>query len=406
MADHPETAQIINEYSRLRDALVRTAKADLKNLMKEDPVRRAKDAVKKLLGRAVRTRDELFWPQGMLLLGLLEAGEMQAVKDFFDRWLSRGGVVVYPDDALAGYVLVRLYEQTADDKYLEGAHKVAEYLSRTERNEERMIVYQPGKPVQNIAADGAGMAALFLARYAKCLAARPADHRPGDVDVSSKEKINETGPAETASAADTEIANVAYAEECADDARRQVTDYLRCATDAATGLPMHGFDLASGKQKGLAGWGRAASWLLMGMSECGSLDGQTEELIQKVLQYQRDDGLIPWHLPAGDPADTSASGMVAWSILNFEQNGAAPGIEMKQQDAAGSNGADPDMFLEAASRILLGILPQIGNGVVTGSLGESVDFGVHPQNYGHNPWGQGAALAALARYAAAQEGKV
>ena len=406
MADHPETAQILNEYSRLRDALVRTAKADLKELMREDPVRRAKDAVKKLLGRAVRTRDELFWPQGMLLLGLLEAGEIQVVKDFFDRWISRGSVVIYPDDALAGYVLVRLYEQTADDKYLEGAHKVAEYLSRTERNEERMIVYQPGKPVQNIAADGAGMAALFLARYAKCLAALPADHRPGDVDVSSKEKINETGPAETAPAADTEIANVAYAEECADDARRQVTDYLRCATDAATGLPMHGFDLASGKRKGLAGWGRAAAWLLMGMSECGSLDGQTEELIQKVLQYQRDDGLIPWHLPAGDPADTSASGMVAWSILNFEQNGAAPGIEMKQQDAAGSNGADPDMFLEAASRILLGILPQIGNGVVTGSLGESVDFGVHPQYYGHNPWGQGAALAALARYAAAQGGKV
>ena len=32
MADHPETAQIINEYSRLRDALVRTAKADLKEM--------------------------------------------------------------------------------------------------------------------------------------------------------------------------------------------------------------------------------------------------------------------------------------------------------------------------------------------------------------------------------------
>ena len=122
MADHPETAQIINEYSRLRDALVRTAKADLKELMREDPVRRAKDAVKKLLGRPMRTKDELFWPQGMLLLGLLEAGEIQVVKDFFDRWISRGSVVIYPDDALAGYVLVRLYEQTADDKYLEGAH--------------------------------------------------------------------------------------------------------------------------------------------------------------------------------------------------------------------------------------------------------------------------------------------
>ena len=47
MADHPETAQIINEYSRLRDALVRTAKADLKDLMREDPVRRAKDEMEK-----------------------------------------------------------------------------------------------------------------------------------------------------------------------------------------------------------------------------------------------------------------------------------------------------------------------------------------------------------------------
>ena len=145
MADHPETVQIVNEYGQLRDALVRTAEADLHRLMREDPVRNAKDAVKKLLGRAVRTRDELFWPQGMLLLGLLEAGEIQTVRNFFDRWINRGSAVVYPDDALAGYVLVRLYEQTADDRYLNGAHRIAEYLSQTERNEERMIVYQPGK---------------------------------------------------------------------------------------------------------------------------------------------------------------------------------------------------------------------------------------------------------------------
>ncbi len=393
MTDHPETVQIVNEYGRMRDALVRTAEADLHRLMREDPVRHAKDAVKKLLGRAVRTRDELFWPQGMLLLGLLEAGEIQTVQDFFDRWIRRGSAVVYPDDALAGYVLVRLYEQTADERYLAGMHRIAEYLSQTERNEERMIVYQPGKPVQNIAADGAGMAALFLARYAKCLSLSAAAGAPESAVEHKGEAADAADAARTADAEKTTSA--AYAEECAEDAKRQITDFLRCATDAETGLPRHGFDLASGRQKGLAGWGRAVGWLLMGMSECGSLGGQTEGLIRTILQYQREDGLIPWHLPAGDPADTSASGMIAWSLLNLSRNG-------REEQLSGQKADEPvsGEFREAACRILQGILPEISDGAVTGSLAECVDFGVHPQNYGHNPWGQGAALAALARFAA------
>ena len=38
------------------------------------------------------------------------------------------------------------------------------------------------------------------------------------------------------------------------------------------------------------------------------------------------------------------------------------------------------------------------NGKVTGSSAECVDFAQYRQQYGNNPWGQGAVLAFLALY--------
>ena len=42
------------------------------------------------------------------------------------------------------------------------------------------------------------------------------------------------------------------------------------------------------------------------------------------------------------------------------------------------------------------LFSQTHDGVVTGALGECIDYGQYPQQYGVYPWGQGAALAYLA----------
>ncbi len=337
----------INEfYTKQKEALIRVSAGYLLALQKQEPVRLIKDRLKKLLGKDVRSRDELFWPLGMLLLGLLEAGEEESVRTFFDKWISRGKPVLFPDDALAAYVLVRLYETTGQEKYLEGADAAAEFLRTTERDPEGAIVYQPGKPVQNILADGAGMTALFLHRYGICR--------------SDAEAVR--------------------------DAEKQLRCFFRHGMDEKTGLPYHGYDLKSGERKGLIGWGRAAGWLLMGLAECGMTEVQETQdpadpdadgagLLKTVLDYRREDGLFPWHLPAEDPADTSATGMIAWSLLQVQE---------------------PEKYRPEIIELLEGLTGQIHDGIVEGALAECVDLGVHPQKYGHYPWGQGAVLAALA----------
>ena len=89
--------------------------------------------------------------------------------------------------------------------------------------------------------------------------------------------------------------------------------------------------------------------------------------------------------------------MVAYSLLCQGESAAA------LRKLRGNDRYTDVRYLRAAENILEGLLPLIGDGVVTGSLAECVDFGNHPQNYGHNAWGQGAVLAAFARYASLAE---
>ncbi len=317
-------------YKTQKAALIRVSMEDLAALQRRSPVQKFKDSLKKLAGKDVRDRDELFWPLGMLLLGLLEAGELAPVTSFFDQWICRGCRVLYPDDALAAYVLVRLYEQTGEKRYLDGADAASAYLRTAERDAEGAIVYQPGKRARNILADGVGMTALFLHRYGICRSDENA------------------------------VRNALFQLDC----------FMKHAVDEETGLPYHGYDLENAEKKGLIGWGRAAGWLMMGMAECGTVS----RFAGAILKYQRPDGLFPWHLPAEDPSDTSATGMIAWSLLGFPD----------------------EEYRTSVRRMLEGLAGQIQDGRVEGSLAECVDFGVHPQKYGHYPWGQGAVLAALA----------
>ena len=160
--------------------------------------------------------------------------------------------------------------------------------------------------------------------------------------------------------------------------------------DERSGLPYHGYALlnegAACEKRGVLSWGRSAGWLIMGLSEyvkgsevregdkISSLVRWYKELSKTLLSYQRPEGGYGWQVQAVEgPLDTSATGMIVYGLLN--------GGDVKAEEVAAS---------------LKALLDNTEDGKVMSALSSCDDFGVHYQTYGNYPWGQGAALAALA----------
>lgn len=342
--------------------------AELETIMEVSFGQMAKDLVKSALGRSVRTKDPMFWPAGMLMLGLAEArkravldgeeglvskideaflGHIRLWKEKYDKKIS------YIDDALAGVALIRLYEQLTEGRLRTECRSIADgiykYLLGAARDGEETIVYNSDRSACNVFADGIGQTSMFLSAYAKAFG------------VDDARKL----------------------------AKLQLKNFLKHGMDERSGLPYHGYALlddgAICEKKGLMSWGRAAGWLIMGLSEYvkGSesrLENQGSTLVQwyrelskALLTYQKPEGGYGWQVQAVDGhLDTSATGMIVYGLLN----------------GAGAEGAEVEASLKA-------LLANAEGGKVTSALSSCDDFGVHYQNYGAYPWGQGAALAAL-----------
>ena len=352
---------------------------ELKGIMDVSVKDRAKDFVKSKMGRSVRSKDPLFWPAGMLMLGLVEArrslieklsGEAQSaalvgdidavILKHLNVWKGRYGAKVdYIDDALAGAAVVKLYQQSYDEKLRTAckvaADKIYTSLKNSARDKTGTIVYNSDRDSGNVFADGTGMVSMFLAAYGEAF----------------EEK------------------------EALELAALQLMNFKKYGMDERTGLPYHGYSLAgeSGNavKKGVLSWGRAAGWLIMGLAEFVSVvenyasDGKAgtelgivselvtwyRELSANLASYQRPEGGFGWQVQAVEgPLDTSATGMILYGLLR---------------------GGDQDF--EEALKVLL---TNIDNGKVVGALSSCDDFGVHYQSYGHFPWGQGAVLSAIA----------
>ena len=82
---------------------------------------RCKDIIKKAAGRYVPPKDGIFWDTGLLANGLMEtAGDgeiLEAVRQYFDRWIKKGMPVYYVDDTLCGVALLQVYRATGEEKY-------------------------------------------------------------------------------------------------------------------------------------------------------------------------------------------------------------------------------------------------------------------------------------------------
>ena len=181
-------------------------------------------------------------------------------------------------------------------------------------------------------------------------------------------------------------------------AASQLTAFLQHGMDKRSGLPYHGYSLKKGAKQGIPGWSRAAGWLLMGYTEyliaCKIIKGRQSlpdeklflpyfQLLQSILNCQREDGALSWILCSSEGAvDTSGLSMLCYAIGRAEGEGLLAEC--------------PTILPQQIFSLRHSLLPCIReDGLVTGSLSACEDFAVHRQIYGSFPWGQGAALAAI-----------
>ena len=371
---------------------------DLLGIMNVSLAQQAKDVVKRFMGRSVRTKDPLFWPAGMLMLGLVSVAEQEegeiknkclaAISAHLDMWLkSYDGKIDFVDDALSGVCFIRAYELTHEDKYKEAADKIT-----APRDEQGTIIYNPGRNSANIFADGVGQVSMFMAAYTSAFS-------DSDIVISSGSRL---------------------------DASKQIKNFFEMGVDKKSGLNYHGYSLPDNQKKGLLGWGRAFGWLYMGVAEaaCAAIKSSDEandngekipnsenldsseckkdcpdkkrcfmnsgfnitglyrQMSRTALEYQRADGGCSWQIQGTEGhIDMSATGMIAYSLARGYNAGILDNIE------------DIDSSFDKAVECMLS---HTEKGAVLDALSSCDDFGVHYQTYGHYPWGQGAVLAALA----------
>lgn len=363
---------------------------------KPDMKAKLKRCIRKyILGQSVAPDDPIFWPTGLLAAGLWRrfilsgkgnegaaekegslkadpalAKEIETALDaYYERWKKKGFPIACLDDLLTGEVFLDIYltgradQKQTDykndygngllpmkeglDAYKTAADKLAAYALAHPTDRNGCFPYRSHWKEKHIYADSIGLACPFLYRYG----------------VAFKK------------------------QECVETAIRQIERFFACGMDRETGLPYHGYEADSGVKYGIIGWGRAVGWLLRGMQGCmqttygrEKLESSYRSLMDKVLSYQRKDGLFSWQLQALEgPADTSATGMICAAL----QEGIRTGVlkEEKYRQAL-------KLGCEAIFRTAKG-------GLIYQCSGECEGFGCYPQIYGAYPWSLGPALLLL-----------
>lgn len=339
--------------------MVKEAEYELLNYPKRTAGYHLKKALRKLAGRDVEPSDKINWPNGLLARGLMdyymqnknteEAREIiDCLKKYYDRWIRSHHKLYCVDDMVSGLTLIDLHQVTGDEKYKQAADAMIQFLYHHERDGAGSFLYRPKQENHYIFADMIGMVCPFLCKYGACY----------DDDNAS---------------------NLAII---------QIKNFIAYGMDEKTGLPYHGYQYDSGVKYGIIGWGRAAGWLMIGMSETLAYMDQTKEsyeqvkqsyrrLVDKVEAYQLEGGLYGWQLGAKEgPVDTSATAMILYAIARSLETKVLIGIHK--------------------SRMIRGrdaLLGSVREGKVHGCLAECQGFSMYPQIYGAYPWSLGPALS-------------
>lgn len=342
--------------------MVKEAELELLNYPKRKAGYYLKRTARMLAGKAVEPIDKINWPNGLLAEGLVSyykknknSDEARIIVDhlrkYYDSWIRSGQKLYYVDDMVSGMALIDLHQITGEEKYKSAAENMAKFLYHHERDASGSLIYRPKQGNGYIFADMIGMVCPFLCKYGSTY---------GDIHAISL-------------------------------AVTQIQNFIGCGMDEKTSLPYHGYQYESGVKYGIIGWGRAVGWLMLGMS--GTLAYLNEHdsgyeaikqayrrLVDKVEAYQLDGGLYSWQLGAKDgPVDTSATGLILYSIAQSLENRVLIGIHR--------------------SRMIRGrdaLLGSVKEGKIYGALAECQGFSMYPQNYGAYPWSLGPALSLFA----------
>lgn len=360
--------------------LIDTACKELLTYGLWDGKTRCKRFVKKYIFRkSTAVEDLIFWPTGLLADGLYhclqETKKMQETQEiqeqqkvlyekmetalaaYFGRWQKKGCPVTFLDDLLAGEVFLKIYEEYkktsqengmigADnvEKYRQAVEKLADYAFAYPTDETGSFPYRANQQNGYVFVDAIGLTCPFLYEYGKAF------------DKTESMEL----------------------------AVKQIANFLAYGMDAATGLPYHGYDVASGTKYGIIGWGRAVGWLLRGMTGCMTTDygaGLLREsylaLVDAVIAYQRKDGYFSWQLQAIEgPADTSATGMICVALKEGIRLGFLQG----------------EVYTQALEKGIRAMGKSTRNGKVYDCSGECEGFSQYPQRYGAYVWALATAL--------------
>ena len=339
--------------------MVKAAEYDLLHYPERKMGYGLKRTIKILTGRKVEPPDNINWPNGLLAKGLMDyymehknSEEARVIvdclKQYYDRWIRRGCKMYYLDDAFSGLALIDLHQITGEEKYKKAADAMAKYLFNHETDDRGSLPYRPNQKNGYIFADTIGMVCPFLCKYGSTY---------GDMNA----------------------VNLAVT---------QIQNFIELGMDAKTGLPYHGYQEESGIKYGIIGWGRAAGWLMIGMSETLACLENTRpsyemikqayrRLVDKVEAYQLPNGLYSWQLSAKEgPADTSATAMILYSVAKSLNTKTLIGIHRSRM----VRGRDA----------LLGMVEE---GRIGNCLAECQGFSMYPQIYGSYPWSLGPALS-------------
>ena len=342
--------------------MVKNAEMDLLNYPKRGLGTRLKRTAKILTGREAEPIDKINWPNGLLAEGLVNYYQKNKNSDearviveclgkYYDRWIKKHHKLYYVDDMVSGIALIDLHQITGEEKYKQAAEAMVQFLYHHERDAAGSFLYRPKQGNGYIFADMIGMVCPFLCKYGSTY---------GDSNAIKLAVI-------------------------------QIQNFIGCGMDEKTGLPYHGYQYESGVKYGIIGWGRAAGWLMLGMS--GALAYMNEHdpgyevvkqayrrLVDKVEAYQLEGGLYSWQLGAKDgPVDTSATGMILYSIAQSLENKVLIGIHRSRM----MRGRDA-------------LLSSVKEGKIYGALAECQGFSMYPQVYGAYPWSLGPALSLFA----------
>lgn len=340
---------------------------------------RAKYLIKRfLLHRRAAGEDLIFWPTGLLAAGLwhcrkelkggadntqresavLQESIEQSLAAYYERWFQKGMPLSVLDDLLAGEPLLGIYEELGEDASTFGGKltkdrvkaaldKMASFAAEHPKDAAGSFLYRPANGEKTVFVDSVGLTAPFLYQYG---------------EMFDRQEYREL-------------------------ALLQVTNFLSCGMDRATGLPYHGYDTTDDCKYGIIGWGRAVGWLMRGMAGCMISEYGREKvnapymaLVERVLTYQGPDGYFSWQLQALDgPVDTSATGMLCAAVKEGIELGVLAGEKYQCTLVAGQHA------LEKSVR----------EGRVYDCSGECEGFSCYPQRYDAYPWSLGPALTIL-----------